>query len=57
MSTKYLKNRKFNQGLKNVASWGYWKNSGKYDAGGYRDNQPFFEALTGNFSPFSPVMQ
>jgi hypothetical protein len=23
MSTKYLKNRHFNQGLKNVASWGY----------------------------------
>jgi flavine halogenase len=23
MSTKYLKNRKYNQGLKNVANWGY----------------------------------
>lgn len=47
MSTKYLKNRKYNQGLKNVASWGYWKNAGKYAAGTARDNQPFFEALTG----------
>jgi flavin-dependent dehydrogenase len=48
MSTKYLKNRKYNQGLKNVASWGYWKNTGRYAPGTYRDNQPFFEALTGN---------
>ncbi|TVY85213.1 Flavine halogenase aclH, partial [Lachnellula suecica] len=46
VSTKYLKNRKYNQGLKNVASWGYWRNSGKYGAGGPRDNQPYFEALT-----------
>ncbi|KAH8585315.1 hypothetical protein B0O99DRAFT_696640 [Bisporella sp. PMI_857] len=46
VSTKYLKNRKFNQGLKNVASWGYWKNSGKYAPGTRRDNQPYFEALT-----------
>jgi flavin-dependent dehydrogenase len=51
MSTKYLKNRKFNQGLKNVASWGYWKNPGKYAAGTARDNQPFFEALTGMLCP------
>ena len=48
MSTKYLKNRKYNQGLKNVASWSYWKNTGKYAPGTPRDNQPFFEALTGN---------
>lgn len=47
MSTKYLKNRKFNKGLKNVASWSYWKNTGKYAPGTPRDNQPFFEALTG----------
>ncbi|KAK3201631.1 hypothetical protein GRF29_164g15576 [Pseudopithomyces chartarum] len=46
VSTKYLKNRKFNQGLKNVASWNYWKNTGKYAPGTARDNQPFFEALT-----------
>lgn len=46
VSTKYMKNRKFNQGLKNVASWGYWKNTGKYAPGTDRDNQPYFEALT-----------
>lgn len=49
MSTKYLKNRKYNQGLKNVASWSYWKNTGKYAPSTYREGQPFFEALTGNF--------
>lgn len=47
VSTKYMKNRKVNQGLKNVASWGYWKGSGKYAMGTKREGQPFFEALTG----------
>ena len=44
---KYYKNRKFNQGLKNVAQWGYWENTGVYAEGTRRHNQPFFEALTG----------
>ena len=47
MSTKYLKNRKYNQGLKNVASWGYWKGTNQYAMGTKRQNQPYFEALTG----------
>ena len=47
VSTKYMKNRKFNQGLKNVAQWGYWKGAGQYAEGTRRENQPFFEALTG----------
>lgn len=46
VSTKYMKNRSFNQGLKNVASWAYWKNTDRYAMGTARDNQPFFEALT-----------
>lgn len=46
VSTKYYKNRKFNQGLKNVAQWGYWENTGVYAEGTRRHNQPFFEALT-----------
>lgn len=49
VSTKYLKNRKYNQGLKNVASWGYWKGTGQYAMGTKRQNQPYFEALTGIF--------
>lgn len=46
MSTKYLKNRKFNQGLKNIANWSYWKNAGTYAEGTQREGQPFFEALS-----------
>lgn len=42
-----MKNQKFNQGLKNVAQWGYWKGAGKYAEGTRRENQPYFEALTG----------
>ncbi|KAB8295897.1 hypothetical protein EYC80_008718 [Monilinia laxa] len=30
MNTKYMKNRNYNKGLKNVASWGYWKGAAKY---------------------------
>ncbi|KAF7326484.1 hypothetical protein MSAN_02509700 [Mycena sanguinolenta] len=46
MSTKYLKNRKFNQALKNTAFWSYWEGAGKYGAGTSRENSPWFEALT-----------
>ncbi|KAJ7127261.1 putative halogenase [Mycena crocata] len=45
MSTKYLKNRKFNQALKNIAFWGYWKGAGMYEPGTRRENAPWFEAL------------
>lgn len=47
LSTKYLKNRRFNQGLKNVACWGYWKNGGAYGAGTHEEGSPYFEALQG----------
>ncbi|EFQ33697.1 uncharacterized protein GLRG_08626 [Colletotrichum graminicola M1.001] len=46
MSTKYLKNRHFNQGLKNVASWGYWKGAGRYGVGTPQEGVPYFEALS-----------
>ncbi|KAI5115888.1 hypothetical protein M0805_004499 [Coniferiporia weirii] len=48
VSTKYLKNRTYNQGLKNVAWWGYWDGAKPYGAGTPRENAPFFEALTEN---------
>jgi 2-polyprenyl-6-methoxyphenol hydroxylase-like FAD-dependent oxidoreductase len=54
MSTKYLKNRKFNEGLKNVASWGYWKGAKTYAPGTEREGQPFFEALDGKNSGSRP---
>ncbi|KAG7090997.1 hypothetical protein E1B28_010064 [Marasmius oreades] len=45
MSTKHLKNRYFNQSLKNIAVWGYWKNVGSYGCGTPRAGAPYFEAL------------
>ena len=55
VSTKYLKNRKNNQGLKNIANWGYWKGAADYAPGTNRQGQPLFEALSGNFLPFHVV--
>lgn len=47
LSTKYMKNRRYNQGLKNVANWSYWEGCDAYAAGTPRENSPFFEALQG----------
>ena len=44
---KYLKNRTFNRGLKNIASWGYWRGTANYGQGTARANSPYFEALRG----------
>jgi flavin-dependent dehydrogenase len=46
VSTQYMKNRKYNQGLKNMAKWGYWNNVKPYASGTPREGAPFFEALT-----------
>ncbi|ESK89117.1 radh flavin-dependent halogenase [Moniliophthora roreri MCA 2997] len=46
MSTKYLKNRKMNESLRNLAVWSYWRNAGMYSPGTERENAPWFEALT-----------
>lgn len=58
VSTKYLKNWKYNQGLKNVASWGYWTGTDQYAMGTKRQNQPYLEALTGIFTirPFLTLL-
>lgn len=50
LSTKYLKNRIFNRGLKNIASWGYWRGTDSYAQGTARANSPYFEALRSMFS-------
>jgi len=47
ISTKYLKNRRYNAALKNVASWAYWKGTGVYKPGTDRENAPVLEALRG----------
>lgn len=49
MSAKYLKTRVYNQGLKNVAIWGYWEGCGVYGEGTSRRGAPFFEALHGMY--------
>ncbi|KAL8709512.1 MAG: hypothetical protein Q9220_005754 [cf. Caloplaca sp. 1 TL-2023] len=46
VTTKYYKNRKYNQGLKNIASWGYYKNCGVHLPGTWKEGQPYFEALS-----------
>lgn len=53
LSTKYLKNRHYNLGLKNIANWGYWTGCGAYAVGTARANSPFFEALKGVEHVFS----
>jgi hypothetical protein len=49
ISTKYLKNRHYNQGLKSIANWGYWKNTGTWGSGTRQEGAPYFEALEGDF--------
>lgn len=44
VSTKYMKNRKYNQGLKSMAVWGYWKSAGTAGPG---VGDPYFEAIQG----------
>ncbi|KAJ7885502.1 putative halogenase [Mycena olivaceomarginata] len=46
MSTRYLKNRKFNKALRSVATWGYWTGTGMYAPGTSRENATWLEALT-----------
>lgn len=47
MSNKYLKNRIYREGLRNVAAYGYWKGVEIFDKGGPRANAPVFEPLSG----------
>ncbi|KAH9036550.1 FAD/NAD(P)-binding domain-containing protein [Lactarius hengduanensis] len=46
MSNRYLKNRRFNSSLKNVAMWAYWRNTGVYARGTTAEGSPYFEALS-----------
>jgi flavin-dependent dehydrogenase len=40
VSTKYMKNRKFNQGLKNIAAWAYWEGAETYAVGTHKEGCP-----------------
>ncbi|PHH66609.1 hypothetical protein CDD81_6446 [Ophiocordyceps australis] len=46
LSTKYLKNRKFNDNFKNIANWGYWSGCEMYGRGTHMHGAPYFEALS-----------
>lgn len=46
LTTKYLKNRIYNNTLKNVATWSYWSGVERYARGTSRENTPLTEALT-----------
>lgn len=52
MSTKYLKDRRYNEGLKNTAIWGYFKNAATYGVGTSMEGSPYFSRLEGNSSAF-----
>ena len=54
MCCKYLKNRKYNQGLKNIAHWGYWRGAGTYGVGLPTEGNPYFEHLQGKLQPTDP---
>ena len=46
-STKYLKNRTVNKGLRNIAHWTYWKSAATFGVRTEGESSPFFEALGG----------
>ncbi|KAF8448672.1 hypothetical protein L210DRAFT_3522844 [Boletus edulis BED1] len=46
MSDRYMKNRHYNESLRNIALWGYWTGVGTYGLGTQREGAPWFEALT-----------
>lgn len=54
MSTKYLHNRIYREGLRNIAAYGYWRNVTVFEEGSPRSNAPWFECLTGPY--FSVLM-
>jgi len=40
LSTRYLKNRRFNKALQNMAYWGYWKGVASYAKGTPEEGAP-----------------
>ena len=48
IANKYLKNRIYREGLRNIAIWGYWRDVKINAVGTKRANAPWFEAMTGD---------
>ncbi|KAJ5137809.1 hypothetical protein N7526_004042 [Penicillium atrosanguineum] len=40
ISTKYMKNRRYNEGLKNIATWGYFEGAGMYGMARHKEAVP-----------------
>ncbi|OQE91609.1 hypothetical protein PENNAL_c0009G11320 [Penicillium nalgiovense] len=55
VSTKYLKNRRYNQGLKNVASWAYWTGGGTYGVGTHKVGAPVIRTDASGWVWFIPL--
>jgi hypothetical protein len=53
MSSRYLKNRRFNESLKNVAMWAYWQDTDLYapDWKPSAEGAVYLEALSGTVVP------
>ncbi len=47
MLSCYLKNRRYNESLKNVAMWAYWQDMDLYVSGGKAEGAIYIEALSG----------
>ena len=47
VSTKYMKNRRYNEGLKNIATWGYFEGAEVYGRNTPAEGGPFFPRLQG----------
>lgn len=55
LSTKYLKNRKFNESFRNIAMWGYFKGNIPPNPGTDRENQPISEGMRGEFVKYMQI--
>ena len=47
ISTRYLKNRRFNESMKNVAMWAYWRDTDLYASGTTAEGSIYIDALLG----------
>jgi hypothetical protein len=56
LSTKYLKNRKYNESFRNIAIWGYFKGNIPPSPGTDRENQPISEGMRGEFANYIIIL-
>lgn len=56
LSTKYLKNRKYNESFRNIAIWGYFKGNIPPNQGTDRENQPISEGMRGKSINYMQIL-